>query len=966
MSARNRKRLGAKGIAVNHGPIMAHVGFEGSRHMHPERIPTPKHDKTTSLRLFDVTKDTLENIEKYSGDVKRLMVPGLKLNLLSDALIDKMIMLEKLDLGENQLSDGSLPESFKKLDNLIELNLNHNKFTKVPSSVKRLKNLTRLNLSHNNLDSIKGIEKLRKMQILMVDHNNLSSVFKDVAHMRKLEILDCSDNRIREVGLDVRNLKHLKELNISKNKITVLPKDLFQLPRLESLKASQNQISKVPVFSLNPQNAHCLTEVDLSGNAINKFPDHLLQISKKLDVASNKIRVLDWSKMKKTDMSRKQELFLDGNPLTYPPVDVCECGLKSMMRYFQETQANVKVYQGVKVQVLGASDSGKTSFVQSLVDGQARLSEEMYEKSTGIEATDMSFNHLDANDIETSSSDSGKSSSSFKLESHKALNLCLWDFCGHPFYLYPHYLFYEQPAITILTFNMYQYKSELFDEMIGAWFDWMLAKTNKLTVVLVGTHADKITKEQMTKVNKEVVKKLAAHLEKQREIVQKRIRVITEKPHISQTLSTQLNSLSVLLQDKCTVQSEVVVTSASKYVGYDVIRESIENLANDTKLFPNVMRTIPTFWLDVETFTEEKGNTMTVPVMTFDDYREIVSEKFGMKHLLPTIVQYLHDTGKVMWFSSVPSLKNFIFLRPAWLFDIFRSIFRHDLKVKLDVEVEDSYKTIGIYQTKYDGLKEEFLKEGIVDKDLLKCILSRLLPLETNGPFYEVVDLMLNNLDVGYYVCRRIRERDYNLDPDLDGPNAKQKILIPWFRKVAEPDSVAERWEPLADRRKLSGVCRFPKYMPPGLFEMLSVRAHREKHNLKFLAHWGGGFHARHKTENVQVMFAYDKHEDDSGTTLRFELRDDGDINVDEVAASTMWSILLPVLLEFEELLQSYSGVLVERLMECPLCHELSFLGEWMTPKETQGMETRPCEECMQDVDTAFLVQPREKKRGKF
>ena len=53
--------------------------------------------------------------------------------------------------------------------------------------------------------------------------------------------------------------------------------------------------------------------------------------------------------MKKTDMSRKQELFLDGNPLTYPPVDVCECGLKSMMRYFQETQANVKVYQGVKV-----------------------------------------------------------------------------------------------------------------------------------------------------------------------------------------------------------------------------------------------------------------------------------------------------------------------------------------------------------------------------------------------------------------------------------------------------------------------------------------------------------------------------------------------------------------------------------------------------------------------------------------
>ena len=46
---------------------------------------------------------------------------------------------------------------------------------------------------------------------------------------------------------------------------------------------------------------------------------------------------------------------------------------------------------------------------------------------------------------------------------------------------------------------------------------------------------------------------------------------------------------------------------------------------------------------------------------------------------------------------------------------------------------------------------------------------------------------------------------------------------------------------------------RFPKYMPPGLFEMLSVRAHRGKHQLRFLNHWGGGFHARHKLENVQV-----------------------------------------------------------------------------------------------------------------
>ena len=56
--------------------------------------------------------------------------------------------------------------------------------------------------------------------------------------------------------------------------------------------------------------------------------------------------------MRKIDIGKRQELYVDGNPLSYPPPDVCECGLKSMMTYFQETQANVKVYQGVKVIII--------------------------------------------------------------------------------------------------------------------------------------------------------------------------------------------------------------------------------------------------------------------------------------------------------------------------------------------------------------------------------------------------------------------------------------------------------------------------------------------------------------------------------------------------------------------------------------------------------------------------------------
>ena len=52
--------------------------------------------------------------------------------------------------------------------------------------------------------------------------------------------------------------------------------------------------------------------------------------------------------------------------------------------------------------------------------------------------------------------------------------------------------------------------------------------------------------------------------------------------------------------------------------------------------------------------------------------------------------------------------------------------------------------------------------------------------------------------------------------------------------------------------------------------------------------------------------------------------------------------------------------------MECPECQALSFLGEWLTPKELQGLQTKQCEACKKDINTAYLVQPKDKRRGTY
>ena len=182
---------------------------------------------------------------------------------------------------------------------------------------------------------------------------------------------------------------------------------------------------------------------------------------------------------------------------------------------------------------------------------------------------------------------------------------------------------------------------------MGSWFDWMIAKTNKLVVVLVGTKSDKVTAKRAAEITREVREKLATHLQRRQAMIESRIKEIEKRPVISPTLSEQLKVYMKLLQAKFTVQTEVIATSCKSFLGFDKLREAIEALANDRKLFPNVMRVIPTFWVEVENWAEERGNSLLVPVMPWEEFSEEVTQKFGMKHLLNSITQYLHESGKV-------------------------------------------------------------------------------------------------------------------------------------------------------------------------------------------------------------------------------------------------------------------------------------------------------------------------------
>ncbi|BFZ00350.1 hypothetical protein BsWGS_03389 [Bradybaena similaris] len=953
MAAKGRRRRAKSPAPSPYGPTpMAHVGLLGSRHLHPARLKAEKTDTIVALKLIDTSSNTIDNVQKLSTTIKRLTVSSLGLQAVPERLVSSLIYLTKLDLSDNRLGDTSFPECMKNMEQMVDIRLAKNKLTKFPACFRKLQKLRRLDLGDNQISTINGLTNLRRLRILVLDNNKLTSVFKEVAPLRRLEVLRCCRNSLREISRDLGHLKFLVDLDVSDNKISTIATDVFLLPNLDVFIASKNEISTVPTFIVRPHNKHSVSHIDLSDNRLTKFPAHLLAMADKLDLSGNRIRSLPFYAIKKLDVNTHQTLLLKDNPLTYPPSDICESGLRCIMSFFHETQSQVKVHQGVKVLVLGHHRSGKTSFVNTLIDQQPRMSEDLQETSGGIDIYDMTFDLEE--DLE-------------KGMPGKSLELCIWDFCGHAFYMYPHYTFFEHPSVAILTFNMQEYTEATFHDHIGCWVDWMLAKTNRVVIVLVGTHSDQLTVSQMRKVSTEVKASLARHVDRHSQYVKDRIRDIEERPHISPTLSEQLKMYMRLLQTKTIVQTDVVCISSKQYLGFDQVRQSILNLVTDKQLFPRVMRVIPTFWLDVRHYIEDRGNSMNFPVLSWAAFEQEVTSRFGMKHLVKSIAQYLHESGQILWFSSIEKLKDIVFVRPSWLFDLLRCFLRHDLE-NITFAPEDKIRSKELTTVKFDRLKKDAISEGIFHRDFFRYLLAPLLPIDQASLTTDIMKLLAEGFELGFHVNKPQKEPVFatNTKHESRTMNTLTRIKIPWLIKDPEPDDFKKVWNSLVHRQKLVCCYHFPLYLPPGLFEVICVRAQNEKHNLHILHQWGGGIHAVHLQDKIHVSLSYIQNDlgpNNGMNMVKFEVRDDNSEKDLSTALTIMWAVLVPLLLDFEHLLENYSGVLVERLTECPFCGRASFLGEWMTPKETQILTRRCCEACKQEVDTLYLVQPREQRR---
>ncbi|XP_041979450.1 protein flightless-1 [Aricia agestis] len=239
--------------------------------------------------------------------------------------LGKLMKLENLSLKKNNLEKlfGELTE----LKCLRSLNVRHNKVKSsgIPAELFKLEELTTLDLSHNKLKEVpEGLEKAKSLLVLNLSHNKIESIPPTLfVQLTDLLFLDLSNNLLETLPPQTRRLANLQTLILNDNPLGLF--QLRQLPSLQSLKTlhmrnTQRTVANLPT-SLDT--LCCLSDVDLSKNALTKVPDALysLQNLKRLNLSDNEITEISsamdiWQKLESLNLSR--------NNLTSLPASLCK------------------------------------------------------------------------------------------------------------------------------------------------------------------------------------------------------------------------------------------------------------------------------------------------------------------------------------------------------------------------------------------------------------------------------------------------------------------------------------------------------------------------------------------------------------------------------------------------------------------------------------------------------------------
>ncbi len=415
--------------------------------------------------------EVLEIIEKAARDGRT------ELNLSNKDIeslppdIGQLHNVATLNLSDNQLT--SLPMEIRFLDNLATLNLSGNRLTSLPAEMGYITSLTTLYLWGNKLTSLPAdIGYMENLTSIYLDGNQLTSLPAEIGKLINLTELDLTGNQLTSLPAEIGNLQKLTELYLSENQLETLPPEIANLKNLTELYLSGNQLKSLPAEIANLEN---LKVLDISGN---QFVDitSLMELRQLTKLVLNRNRIYELPReildlgmsIRWSEAAGEDGIFLAGNPLEIPPINVIKKGAEEIQKYFKKLDLQKRTLNEAKVLLVGDASAGKTSLAKHLTES-AKPIDPNVPHTEGINTKEWLM----------------------ETENKENLRVILWDFGGLEIYHAVHRFFFSKSSLYLFIWS-----GQTADNMssFNYWLNTIKLLGDNSPVILVLNRIDERTK----------------------------------------------------------------------------------------------------------------------------------------------------------------------------------------------------------------------------------------------------------------------------------------------------------------------------------------------------------------------------------------------------------------------------------------------------------------------------------------
>ncbi|XP_067931059.1 malignant fibrous histiocytoma-amplified sequence 1 homolog [Watersipora subatra] len=502
-----------------------------------------------------------------------------------------------------------------------------------------------------------------------------------------------------QAGSSLSGFTQLKFLHIFKSNLSdSAPKVIGGLTSLTELHLLSCQLQDLPACfdQLNQ-----LKTIHLAKNCFTELPTVVFTLPqlKKIDVRENiDLRMISKQVIKLTNLDT---LLCENCPkLVEPPYAVCQQGLFAVRQYFNslKNKADFVELAVVPVAIVGNSLAGKTSLVKSLQEGKRRFTNRSKQNTSTLEEATKVF---EVKDLELPESIA-------KLVDHG----------GHEIYHITYQYILKERNIPLFVVNLKEFseissssnREKAAKETCWNWLSHLYLSCPLLGPPLLAiTHTEAAPEgkveevlenllDSMEKLKLEMLKEEEEHHGRGKGDFQKILHLSNKATPIFQ--KTDIFQFS----DDPTELSNIKRLKA-------VIDERCEEFKT----------TIPQCWNDITKFlSDAHKDSFYIDLSTVE--RQFPTMECHI------VLDYMHNTGDILWFKNVPQLKHCIFHRISLIAEMISLLFHHQSEAQWQDRVGTftsfKYRDRIIRKEKYKELIKTFITSGILDDALLEHLLS--------------------------------------------------------------------------------------------------------------------------------------------------------------------------------------------------------------------------------------------------